>query len=115
MITPQINMRLKVKKKVKIKDSSYSMPGPGHLNEGTIIQITSGPTRLSDLPFKVLSGSGEYLSRGVMQDRTCKIKDGSWGFFFVEGHNTVCPYDWGKLDTEYFEIVHDTERKAQNN
>lgn len=107
MITPQLNMKLKVKKKVKIIDSSYSMPGPGYLNPGTILQITSRPTSLSDVPFKVIQGSGKYTSRGMTKDSICTISDGSSGFFFLQGHTTVAPYDWGKLDTQFFEIVHD--------
>lgn len=107
MITPQINMKLKVKKKVKIIDNDYNRPGPGYLNLESVVQITSGPTRLSDLPFKVLSGSGEYLSRGIMEDKVCKIKDGSSGFFFLQGHKTKSPYDYGTLDTEFFEVIND--------
>lgn len=107
MITPQLHMKLRVKNKVKIIDSDYNRPGPGYLNPGTLIQVTSSPTRLSDVPFKVISGSGEYTSRGIFEDKTYEIKDGSSGFFFSQGHTTVAPYDWGKLDTEYFEIAHD--------
>lgn len=107
MITPQLKMKLRVKKKVKIKDSDYNRPGPGYLNSGTLVEVTSSPTRLSDLPFKVIKGSGEYISRGIFEDKTYQIEDGSSGFFFMQGHTTVAPYDWGKLDAEYFEIVHD--------
>jgi hypothetical protein len=107
MITPQLKMKLKVKKKVKIKDNDYNRPGPGYLNPNALLEVTSSPTRLSDVPFKVIKGSGEYTSRGIFEDKTYKIKDGSSGFFFMQGHTTVAPYDWGNLDTEYFEIVHD--------
>lgn len=107
MITPQLNMKLRVKKKVKIIDNSYNMPGPGHLNEGTIVQVSSRPTSLSDVPFKVIQGSGEYTSRGMTKNTTRTISNGSSGLFFLQGHTTVAPYDWGKLDTEYFEVFTD--------
>ena len=78
------------------------MPGPGHLDPGTIVEVTGGPTRISDVPFKVISGSGEYTSRGIFEDKTYKIKNGSSGFFFSQGHTTVAPYDYGQLDSSFF-------------
>jgi len=107
MITPHLKMKLLIKNKVKIIDSDYNRPGPGYLNPGTLIQVTSSPTRLADLPFKVISGSGEYLSRGLLEDKTYQIKDGSSGFFFRQGHKTVAPYDWGTLDSFFFEVADD--------
>jgi hypothetical protein len=97
-------LKLKVLKKVKIKDQDYNRPGPGYLDSGTLVQIVSSPTRLSDVPFKVLSGSGECTSRGLMKDTTYKIRVGS-EFFFSQGHTTKCPYDWGTLDSDFFEVI----------
>jgi hypothetical protein len=98
-------LKLKVLKKVKIKDNDYNRPGPGYLNPGTLVEIVSSPTRLSDVPFKVLSGSGEYLSRGIMENVTYPINTGSSGFFFREGHKTNAPYDYGTLDSQFFEVI----------
>jgi hypothetical protein len=105
MIKLNKNMKLKVLKKVRIKDNSWSMPGPGYLNPGTIVQVTSGPTRISDVPFKVLEGSGEITYRSVMKETTKPIQAGSDGFFFSQGHKTVAPYDYGHLDNIFFEKV----------
>lgn len=105
MIKLSKNMKLKVLKTVRIKDNSWNMPGPGYLNPGTVVQITSGPTRISDVPFKVIEGSGEITYRSVMKETTKPIQSGSSGFFFSQGHKTVAPYDYGHLDSIFFEKV----------
>ena len=102
MIKLKKNLQLQVLKKVRIKDNCWNMPGPGHLDPGTIVEVTSGPTRISDVPFKVVKGSGEIIHRHVHGETKKPIKDGSEGFFFSQGHNTVAPYDYGQLDSSFF-------------
>ena len=101
----KMGLKLKVLQKVKIKDNDYNRLGPGYLDPGTTVQIISSPTRLADVPFKVIKGSGKYTSRGLYGDREYNIKDGSSGFFFSQGHNTEAPYDWGTLDSAFFKVV----------
>lgn len=103
MIKLTKNMKLKVLKKVKIKDNHWNMPGPGYLNPGAIVQITGGPTKISDVPFKVIKGDGQITYRSVMKETTKPIQAGSAGFFFSEGHKTATPYDYGYLDKNFFE------------
>ena len=107
MIKLSKNLKLKVLQKVRIKDNDYNRPGPGYLNPGTIIQINSSPTRLADVPFEVIQGSGKYTSRGLYEDREYIIKNGSSGFFFSQGHHTKSPYDWGTLSIEYYEVINE--------
>lgn len=101
----RMGLKLKVLQKVRIKDNDYNRPGPGYLDPGTTLEIISSPTRLSDVPFKVIQGSGKYTSRGLYEDREYSIKNGSDGFFFSQGHTTKAPYDWGTLDTQYYEVI----------
>ncbi len=105
MIQLEYNKKIKVRKKVNIKDNCWNMPGSGYLNPGTVVQVTSGPTRISDVPFKVIKGSGEITHRNLDSETTRNITDGSHGFFFYQGHKTQSPYDFGTLDTEYFEEI----------
>ena len=98
-------LKLKVLQKVRIKDSNYNSPGSGYLDPGTIVQIISSPTRLADVPFEVIEGSGKCVTRGFHQDREYNIKNGSRDFFFSQGHKTVAPYDWGTLDPQYYEAI----------
>jgi hypothetical protein len=105
MISLTKNLKVQVIQKVKIKDNNWNRPGGGYLNPGTTVQVTSGPTRISDVPFKVLEGSGEITHRGLDADVTKEIKNGSTGFFFSQGHNTTSPYDYGTLDTQYFKEI----------
>jgi hypothetical protein len=105
-------LKLRVLKKVKIKDNDYNRPGPGHLDPGSILFVSSSPTRLSDVPFKLLQGSGEYLSRGLTQDKLYPILPDPSGssyqsFFFAQTHSTKSPYDWGTVSSEYYEVIHD--------
>lgn len=105
MIKLSMNKKLKVLKKVRIKDNCWDMPGGGYLNPGTVVQITSGPTRISDVPFKVIEGSGKITHRNFDGELTREIKAGSHGFFFSEGHATVSPYDYGTLDHDFFKEI----------
>jgi len=105
MIKLSMNKKIKILKKVRIKDNDWNRPGGGYLNPGSIVQITSGPTRISDVPFKVIEGSGEITHRGPIKDITKEIKSGSTGFFFSQGHVTVSPYDYGTLDNNFFEEI----------
>lgn len=105
MIKLSKSLKLKVLKKVKVKDDDYGRPGPGHLNPGAIVQVSGSPTRLSDVPFKLLSGTGEYLSRGLYEDKVYPIHRSSNRFFFMQGHTTSSPYDFGSLDSNYFEVI----------
>ena len=105
MIKLKKNMKLLTLKKVRIKDNDWNMPGPGYLNAGALLEVTSGPTRISDVPFKVIEGSGEITYRSPMNQVTKPIKSGSDGFFFSEGHKTVSPYDFGHLDSNLFQEV----------
>jgi hypothetical protein len=103
-------LKLRVLKKVKIKDNDYSRPGPGYLNPGSVVYVSSSPTKISDVPFKVLAGSGEYLSRGLTEDKKYPIHPDPSGcsyqtFFFTEGHSTSSPCDFGTLSNEYYEEV----------
>ena len=106
MIRLSKNKKLKTLKTVRIKDNCWNMPGGGYLNSGTIVQVTGGPTSISDVPFKVIEGTGEITHRNYTGDITRKIEAGSKGFFFSEGHNTQAPYDYGTLDTNFFEEIH---------
>lgn len=81
------------------------MPGSGYLNPGTIVEITSGPTRISDVPFKVIEGSGEITHRNHTGETKEEIKAGSAGFFFCQGHHTVCPYDYGSVDSSFYQTL----------
>jgi hypothetical protein len=101
----KMGLKLKVLQKVRIKDNDYNRPGLGYLDPGTTLEIISSPTRLADVPFKIIQGSGKYTSRGLCQDREYNIKDASGGFFFSQGHTTKAPYDWGTLDAQYYEII----------
>ena len=102
MIQLKMNLQLQVLKKVRIKDDCWNMPGGGYLNPGTVVQITSGPTRISDVPFKVIQGSGEITHRHVNGETKRPIKPGSDRFFFSQGHKTASPYDYGQLDASFF-------------
>lgn len=105
MISLTKNLKIQVVQKVKIKDNDWNRPGGGYLNPGTIVQVTSGPTKISDVPFKVLEGSGKITHRGPINDITREIENGSTGFFFSQGHFTSSPYDYGKLDPLFFKKV----------
>ena len=105
MIELSKNLKLKVLKKVKVKDNCWNSPGFGYLNPGTIIKVIGGPTRISDVPLEVISGSGEYTPRGTSRNTTYPIIDGSKGLFFVQGHETNSPYDWGTLSNEFYQEV----------
>ena len=105
MIKLRKDLKLRTKKKVRIKDNCWTMPGGGFLNPGTVVFVTSGPTRISDVPFQVLTGTGQITHRHVAGETIREIEDGSSGFFFSEGHKTSSPYDFGTLDTEYFEEI----------
>jgi len=100
-----MGLKLKVLQKVRIKDNNYNRPGLGYLNPDTTLQIISSPTRLADVPFQVIEGSGKYTSRGLREDYQRTIEDGSAGFFFSEGHKTKAPYDWGTLSSKFFKVV----------
>lgn len=111
MIHLKKDLTLRVKKSVKIINKSYNMPSNGKLNPNTIIKISGGPTRLSDVPFKVIAGGGtiNLISldyRGSEQQVPKKIIPGD-SYFFNQGHTTVAPYDFGSLSTEYFEVLND--------
>ena len=99
------NMKLLVKTKVNIKDDSWAMPGPGYLNEGTLIEVVGSPTRISDVRFKVIEGSGEITHRLSTKEIKKDINPGNSGFFFSQGHETRSPYDFGTLSAEYFEVI----------
>lgn len=105
MIKLKKNLQLQVLKKVRIKDNCWDMPGGGYLNPGTVVEVTSGPTRISDVPFKVIQGSGEITHRRRDGESTRNIEAGSNGFFFSQGHHTVSPYDYGTLDSQFFEVI----------
>jgi len=103
MIKLEYNKKLKVLKKVKIKDNCWNMPGVGYLNPGSIVQVNSSPTRISDVPFIVLEGTGQITHRSPSGETKKPIESGSKGFFFLQGHKTVCPYDYGTLEKEFFQ------------
>tara|TARA_Y100000592_G_C5475349_1_gene321964 strand:- start:2470 stop:2799 length:330 start_codon:yes stop_codon:yes gene_type:complete len=108
MIRLSKNKKIKTLKKVIIKDRCYNMPGLGYLNAGAILEVTNGPTRLSDVPFKVIQGSGSITHRSPYSKETKKVvQPGSGSYFFSQGHTTNAPYDFGTLSTEYFEVVDD--------
>lgn len=105
-------LKLKVKQTVWIKDNCYNMPSVGQLYEGTVVQVTGGPTSLSDVPFKVIDGSGGINYRIVDSHRgeiekPSKITSGEKGFFFTQGHDTCAPYDYGHLSPEFYEVYND--------
>lgn len=106
MIQLKKGLKLRVLKKVKIKDDDYNRPGPGHLNPGSVVIVSSGPTSRSDVPFKLLEGSGKYLSRGLIEDKEYSIlPEPSGRFFFTQGHSTTSPCDFGTLSNEYYEEI----------
>ena len=109
MIRLKKGLTLKVKKPVRIIDKCYNMPSNGSLTTNTIIQISGSPTRLSDVPFKVVSGGGNINIRSLnhrgSEEQTPKEIIAGDSYFFNEGHKTVAPYDFGTLDSTYFEVV----------
>ncbi len=104
-------LKLKVKQTVYIKDNCYNEPSVGTLDPDTVLEVTGGPTRISDVPFKILKGGGSINRRKKdwrgwpveeMQDIT--PEKNYRGFFFTQGHNTSSPYDFGSLSTDYYEV-----------
>lgn len=104
MIPVKEFLQLKVLKKVFVKDKNWNMPGSGTLNPGTILTVDGTPTRISDVSFRVISGSGIITKRTPTRDITSQIVPGT-SLFFSEGHNTSHPYDFGTLDPEYFQKI----------
>lgn len=96
MIRLQANLKLKTKQSVRILNKCWDRPTYGTLHKGTTIQVSGGPTRLSDVSFTVLKG------RGVMNNEVVSEGD---SYFFNQGHDTVAPYDYGTLDPTLYEIV----------
>ena len=109
MIKLMKNKKIKVLKKVKIKDDCWNKPGFGYLNPGTIIEVIGKPTEISDVAFKVIEGSGKITHRHINEEVIRDIKKGSIGFFFLEGHNTNHPYDYGTLSDKFFEDQQETK------
>ena len=107
-------LKLKTLKSVRIKDNCYNEPSVGTLNPNTLLEVTGGPTRLRDVPFKVLEGGGS-INRRMRDYRGWPIEklqditpcQNYKGFFFTEGHETQSPYDFGTLSAEYFEVIHE--------
>ena len=112
MIRLKKGLTLKVKRPVRIINKSYNMPSNGNLKKGTVIQIVGSPTRLSDVPFKVITGGGSInirsLDHGGSEKQTFKEIIAGDSYFFNEGHTTVAPYDFGSLSPEYFEVYNDS-------
>lgn len=104
MIPVKKSLQLKVLKKVIVKDKDWNMPGTGTLNPGTILTVDGTPTNISDVSFKVDSGSGTLTTRTHTEDITSQIVPGT-SLFFLQGHNTSHPYDFGTLDPEYFQKI----------
>ena len=107
-------LKLKTLKPVRIIDNCYNEPSAGILRSHTVVQITGGPTRLSDVPFKVLKGGGtinrrmkDYRGWPIEKVQDITSTENSHGFFFSQGHKTAAPYDFGTLSTEYFEVVNE--------
>jgi hypothetical protein len=107
MIKLKKDLKLTTLQKVKIKDDDWNRPGGGYLNPGSVVIVTSGPTRISDVPFKVLSGSGEITHRNPTGETVRHITPGPGRFFFSQGHETKSPYDFGTLNTALFEFCND--------
>lgn len=104
-------LKLKVKQTVYIKDNCYNEPSVGTLNPNTVLEVTGGPTRLSDVPFKVLEGGGsinrrmrDYRGWPIEKLQNITPQENYRGFFFTQGHQTQAPYDFGTLSTEFFEV-----------
>ena len=104
-------LKLKTKTTVYIKNQSYNNPSPGTLSSGTIVEVSGSPTRLSDVPFKVLTGTGKlHLSKitSTGEEQIEKqICSGDSGFFFAQGHDTSAPYDYGTVHSSLFEVLND--------
>lgn len=107
MIKLKKDLKLTTLQKVKIKDDDWNRPGGGYLNPGSVVIVTSGPTRISDVPFKVLSGSGEVTHRNPTGETVRHITPGPGRFFFSQGHETKSLYDFGTLNTALFEVCND--------
>ena len=107
MIKLKKGLKLTTLQKVKIKDDDWNRPGGGYLNPGSVVIVTSGPTRISDVPFKVLSGSGEVTHRNLTGEALVQIAPGPGRFFFSQGHETRSPYDFGTLDAKLFKVCND--------
>lgn len=108
-------LKLKTLKPVKIIDNCYNEPSVGTLSVHTVVQVTGGPTRLSDVPFKVLKGTGtinrrmkDYRGWPIEKIQDITPEKNSHGFFFSQGHETHAPYDFGTLSTEYFEVINES-------
>lgn len=81
------------------------MPGGGFLNPGTVILISGSPTSISDVPFKIIKGSGQITHRTRTKDIITEVTLNSSEYFLSQGHKTCAPYDFGTLDPEYFEVI----------
>ena len=84
MIKLKKGLKVTTLQKVKIKDDDWNRPGGGYLNPGSVVIITSGPTRISDVPFKVLSGSGEVTHRNPTGETLVQIAPGPGRFFGIK-------------------------------
>jgi hypothetical protein len=107
MIRLKKDLKLTTLQKVKIKDDDWNRPGGGYLDSGSVVIVTSGPTKISDVPFKVLSGSGEIVHRNPIGGTLKQIAPGPGRFFFSQGHETKSPYDFGTLDAKLFKVCND--------
>lgn len=108
------DLKLRVKQTVYIKDNCYNEPSVGTLDPNTVVKVTGGPSRLSDVPFKVLNGGGsinrrmrDYRGWPIEKIQNITPQENYHGFFFTQGHTTQSPYDFGCLSTEYFEVFND--------
>ena len=105
MIELEHNLYLKTTKKVRCKDQNWNMPGEVILEPNTIVKIYGGPTRLSDVPFRIVEGKASWWPRSPSNLNSTKKEINSGNFFFLEGHHTRCPYDFGLLDSDLFELI----------
>tara|TARA_Y100000592_G_C5469435_1_gene318557 strand:- start:2025 stop:2381 length:357 start_codon:yes stop_codon:yes gene_type:complete len=105
-------LRFKVVKPVLIKDNCWNEPSVGTLEEGTVVEVTGGPSEISDVPFKVIEGGGTINRRkrdwrgwpteelqGITPQKNYD------GFFFSQGHETECPYDYGTLCSTFYKLI----------
>ena len=105
MIKLKQGLVLKALKDVECRDRNWNMPGRVILKEGSIIKIYTGPTSLSDVPFEILIGKASWWQRTprliTPEERIVTSGD----FFFFQGHETSCPYDFGSLSSDLFEVI----------
>ncbi len=92
----QLGMVLRTLKRVKMGDRSLNQPGSFHVPAGSYVVVSSWPTRYGDV-----GANRDY----ILGQEVTGLRDP----FFREGWKTRYPYDFGIVDPEVWEFVHQLE------